>query len=186
MEELTAEEAKVVSSQTDTLRAIFAKFDSSIAVWDDALSCCSLLDALLSLASVSSQPGYVWPEVLSREKNQATDSSQCTGPVLQIRNGRHPMLEAALAGRGDGEYIPNDLDLGGGVAGESNEKVMLLLRFCCCCSHSPPLLTPNYNISKQHFTTTLLHYYFRSTSPRCCCCLGPTWAASPRFYVRPA
>ena len=141
MEELTAEEAKVVSSQTDMLRAIFAKFDSSIAVWDDALSCCSLLDALLSLASVSSQPGYVWPDVLSRGKNQATDSSQCTGPVLQIRNGRHPMLEAALAGRGDGEYIPNDLDLGGGAAGESNEKVMLLLRFCCCCSHSPPLPT---------------------------------------------
>jgi DNA mismatch repair protein MSH6 len=104
LEQLVAAEEAVGAAQKDTLRRIFEKFDSNRSVWGDALSCVSLLDALLALSSVSAQPGYVWPTVLNKTE---------TGPQLSIKAGRHPMLEFALSQRGDGEYIPNDLSLGG-------------------------------------------------------------------------
>jgi len=56
-------------SNFDEIRRIFEKFDGNREVWAAAVSCTALLDALLSLASVSSQPGYCWPTVLTRCPN---------------------------------------------------------------------------------------------------------------------
>ncbi|MCX6020121.1 MAG: DNA mismatch repair protein MutS [Chloroflexi bacterium] len=50
------------------------------------------LDVLLSLAQTAAERGYVRPEL--------TDE-----PVLDIRDGRHPVVEAA---HGAGEFVPND------------------------------------------------------------------------------
>ncbi len=104
--QLVGAEERAAAAQGDTLRRIFERFDQSRAVWSDAVSCVALLDALLSLASVSSLPNYVWPTVLRADESTG-------GPVLDIRGGRHPMLEFALSQRGDVGYIPNDLSLGG-------------------------------------------------------------------------
>lgn len=56
-------EERVDIAQKDTLRRVFERFDQSKGVWSDALACAATLDALLALATVSSAPNYVWPEV---------------------------------------------------------------------------------------------------------------------------
>ncbi len=119
--ELVGAEERVASAQGDTLRRIFEKFDNSRAVWSDAVSCMALLDALLSLATVSALPNYVWPTIVKSDVSLG-------GPVLNIQGGRHPMLESALSRRGDGEYIANDLWLGGlSSSGKEFVPKMLLL-----------------------------------------------------------
>ena len=54
------------------------------------------VDVLCSLARVASERGYVKPEIV-RE------------PVLDVRDGRHPVLEQVLGS----EFVPNDVVLGG-------------------------------------------------------------------------
>ncbi len=58
------------------------------------------LDVLQSLARIASERGYVKP-VLTEE------------PVLEITDGRHPVLEVVLGP----EFVPNDTHLGGSQAG---------------------------------------------------------------------
>ncbi len=54
------------------------------------------VDALVSLARVAVERGYVKPGVVEE-------------PVLDIRDGRHPVLEQVLGS----EFVPNDVALGG-------------------------------------------------------------------------
>ncbi|MFO8014178.1 MAG: DNA mismatch repair protein MutS [Phycisphaerae bacterium] len=54
------------------------------------------VDALVSLARVAVERGYVKPAVVEE-------------PVLEIRDGRHPVLEQVLGS----EFVPNDVALGG-------------------------------------------------------------------------
>jgi DNA mismatch repair protein MutS len=56
------------------------------------------LDVLATLAEVASERGYVRPELRDDR-------------VLEIRDGRHPVVEAALSG--DSRFVPNDTDLDG-------------------------------------------------------------------------
>jgi DNA mismatch repair ATPase MutS len=81
---------RVNKAQLDTMRSIFERFDASRKVWSAAVSCTAFLDALLSLASVSASPAYVWPTIVARGQ---------AGPVVHIHGGRHPMLEHAMAER---------------------------------------------------------------------------------------
>ncbi|ORY12104.1 DNA mismatch repair protein MSH3 [Clohesyomyces aquaticus] len=60
----------------------------------DCVSALATLDALLSLAILASQPGYVKPTFTSE-------------PELSITGGRHPMVEQLLLD----SYVPNDLHL---------------------------------------------------------------------------
>merc|ERR1711871_723275 len=87
------------------MRRVFEKFDDNRDVWSSAISCCALLDALLSLSVVSSSPSYCWPTILSRKEHES--------PVLHISNGRHPMLEQSLLEKGEGDFISNTVILGG-------------------------------------------------------------------------
>ncbi len=63
------------------------------------------LDALMSLARVARRRGYVRPAM-----NQGTR--------LRIRDGRHPVLEAAMRA---GEFVPNDLEV------DSDDRQLLLI-----------------------------------------------------------
>jgi DNA mismatch repair protein MutS len=56
------------------------------------------LDAVTCLAEIARRDGWVRPQV---------DDS--TG--LEIRAGRHPVVESMLAARGDEDYVPNDTNL---------------------------------------------------------------------------
>lgn len=94
LKQLMDAEDRLASAQRDTLRRVFEKFDSNRAVWSSALSSTANLDALLSLATISSMPGYVWPEILTKSEVAAKG-----GPQLNIKGGRHPMLEFAMSQR---------------------------------------------------------------------------------------
>ncbi|MEN8181590.1 MAG: DNA mismatch repair protein MutS [Myxococcota bacterium] len=58
----------------------------------------SELDGFASLAEVARAGGWVRPEVDA-------------GLGLEIRGGRHPVVEASLRGRGGEDFVPNDTDL---------------------------------------------------------------------------
>lgn len=105
--ELMMAEDRVAMAEKDTMRSIFEKFDKERNIWSVAVLCTSILDALLSLALVSSTPGYVWPTFTRR------NDTTLLQPFLRVKAGRHAMLEQSLVEKGSGDYIPNDLSLGG-------------------------------------------------------------------------
>lgn len=81
------------------MRRLFAKFDEHRDMWAGAVRCLAHVDALLSLAEVSSQPGFSRPQFY--EGNAAA--------FIRLKNARHPCLAQTYQG---GEYIPNDAALG--------------------------------------------------------------------------
>lgn len=113
--ELQDAEARVSAAQKDTLRGIFEKFDSKSLLWLHATDCVARFDALVALASVSSTPGYCWPQLHESET-----------PVLHIVEGRHPMLDKTIIEKGDTECIPNSLSLGHLDNNQSRARVMLV------------------------------------------------------------
>lgn len=117
-EKLQGAENRMLTAQKDTLRRIFEKFDDNQQVWRLGVTCISTLDALMSLALVSSAPNYTWPVMRSRA-DVGFSSSIC------IENGRHPMLEQTLNEKGDScSYIPNSVTLGGRRISASDDAVM--------------------------------------------------------------
>jgi DNA mismatch repair protein MutS len=97
--ELKEYEAKVLNSETlieklesallDRVRGQIARFYPRLKSVSDALA---VLDALLSLSEVAEARHFVRPEIDS-------------GLGLSIREGRHPVVEAAV---GRGAFVPND------------------------------------------------------------------------------
>jgi DNA mismatch repair protein MutS len=92
--------------------AHFQSFTSAVVAARDAISECaaalSALDCLSALAELAVRENYVRPVV---------DGSS----VFDVRGGRHPVVEAALARAGETRFTPNDCALGGG-----HERVWLL------------------------------------------------------------
>ncbi len=64
----------------------------------------AVLDAVTALADVAAQKGYVRPEVVEE-------------PVLEIREGRHPVVEEMLSGK---RFVPNDAVL------EEGERIRII------------------------------------------------------------
>ena len=95
VEVLTAEEkSRAVEARLfDDVRQRVAAEMARLQQTADAMA---RLDVLLSLARVASERGYVRPTI--------TDE-----PVLDIRDGRHPVIEQVLGS----EFVPNDTLLGG-------------------------------------------------------------------------
>ena len=82
-------------SLTASVRAgLFKQFDESRDRWACAVKCVATLDALLSLAKASREPGYCRAELLEGD-----------GSTLKIEEGSHPCLS--------GDVVPNDLTVGG-------------------------------------------------------------------------
>lgn len=94
------------------MRRIFEKFDDARSVWRSAVECASMLDALLSLASVSASPDYCWPTFIDSKDAYST---------LKITQGRHPMLEHTMTENNLGCFIANDLSLGGFESSQNNK-----------------------------------------------------------------
>lgn len=65
----------------------------------DTIQSLAVLDCLLSLATVASQPGYVKPSF--------SDASTSTGTHITVTGARHPMIEQLLLS----SYVPNDIAL---------------------------------------------------------------------------
>jgi DNA mismatch repair protein MutS len=90
------EQAAALERETfEELRCAVVNCAGSIREAADAVA---TLDAIATLAEVARRDGWVRPRV---EESTA----------LEIRGGRHPVIEPLLAGRGDAEFVPNDTDL---------------------------------------------------------------------------
>lgn len=100
------------------MRGLFAKFDEHRELWASAVRCLAHLDAVLSLAEVSAQPGFSRPQFYQ---------GASTPSFVHLKNARHPCLAQTYQG---GEYIPNDATLGAapvGVAGDAPGAPNMLL-----------------------------------------------------------
>lgn len=91
------------------MRGLFAKFDEHRELWASAVRCLAHLDAVLSLAEVSAQPGFSRPQF---------HDGASTPSFIRLKNARHPCLAQTYQG---GEYIPNDATLGAAPAGIADD-----------------------------------------------------------------
>lgn len=91
------------------MRRLFATFDEHRELWASALRCLAHLDALLSLAEVSAQPGFSRPHFYE---------GTATSSFIRLKNARHPCLAQTYQG---GEYIPNHAALGTAPAGLADD-----------------------------------------------------------------
>lgn len=83
------------------IKLVFAKFDSMRHIWASVSQATAMLDALGSLAEVSSRPGYHRPTI--------AECSPEGGPLISVKQGIHPCVDQTHSG---GDFIPNDLSLG--------------------------------------------------------------------------
>ncbi len=99
--ELKEFEVKVLSAEErikEIEAEIFLALREKVLAWGreirETARALATIDALLSLAEVAVARGYVRPEIL-------------TEPRVEIEEGRHPVVEAALPG----EFVPNSVKL---------------------------------------------------------------------------
>lgn len=98
------------------MQLIFAKFDAKRTIWAAIAQATALLDALGSLAQVGTKPGYCRPTIL--------DCPPGVSPCIRIQQGRHPCIETTP---NSGDFIPNDLSLGGAPEMQKEAPKMVLL-----------------------------------------------------------
>jgi DNA mismatch repair protein MutS len=95
VEVLTAEDrAKALEARL--FEEIRLRVAAEIARLQKTADALARLDVLVSLARVASERSYIKPRLVDE-------------PVLEIRDGRHPVLEQLLGS----EFVPNDVALGG-------------------------------------------------------------------------
>jgi DNA mismatch repair protein MutS len=94
LKQLQSAEDRLVSAQKDTLRNIFMKFNGHIELWNIGIFCIATYDALVALMRVSGSYGYCRPQVYD---NKMIGHEEII--LLDIQNGRHPMVEFAFSQR---------------------------------------------------------------------------------------
>ncbi|XP_048590320.1 DNA mismatch repair protein Msh6-like [Nematostella vectensis] len=115
--ELTEAEERRDAALKDTMRNLFHRFDEHYDMWDQAVQCLSVLDALLSLMTYSShgdgtmcRPDVILPD-MTPEGNHT--------PFIEIRDGRHPCIARTFTGD---DFIPNDTVIGIGNKADESES----------------------------------------------------------------
>jgi len=94
------------------MQLVFSKFDSMRSVWASAAQASAMIDALGSLAKASSKAGYIRPVI--------AECPEDAKPSINVVQGRHPCVDTTHSG---GDFIPNDLALGGG----HGEELLLMV-----------------------------------------------------------
>lgn len=95
-----------------------AEFASRYPVFRDAVDTLAQLDVLQSFAKAAKTEGFVRPTILDVEEDKndsntegALSPSVSGAPRIDIKNGRHPVVEQLLAGT-DKPFVPNDTKMG--------------------------------------------------------------------------
>ena len=94
---------------------VFSKFDSMRSLWASLTQATAMLDALAALSEASSRSGFNRPQIC--------DCSQSDSPHIDVKQGRHPCVDFTHNG---GNFIPNDLKLGGDTKGVEGSRILLL------------------------------------------------------------
>lgn len=124
LDDLVHAEAERDTAANNVARSIFARFDESYSQWIAAVRSVATLDALLSLASYSSSCRGCTPQFVDARRPSTSTAEAETyaptplkapsfGPVLRIRNGRHPCTRIE-------NFVPNDTRL------ENGQLVLLI------------------------------------------------------------
>lgn len=124
------------------------EFSERYEVFRDLVQNLAVLDCLFSLAVVACLPGYVKPQYVddtvvgvgegaSEDQDMNDDGVQVTGSLvgerrsksgasmtIDIKNGRHPMVEQLLLS--SGSFVANDIQLGTNPAIGTDEKTIIL------------------------------------------------------------
>jgi DNA mismatch repair protein MutS len=96
-EEITGAEEKIIGLEKKLFLELRDKAAALYPAIDAAAKRCAELDVAQSLAQAACVHGWTRPRLTVE-------------PVLDIREGRHPIVEAAMPG---GSFVPNDLWIGG-------------------------------------------------------------------------
>ncbi|KAF9975236.1 Mismatch repair protein msh3 [Actinomortierella ambigua] len=96
------------------------EFSSQYEVFRDIVQALATLDCLFSLATVAQRPGYCKAEYVDAEDESGPQHGLGSGQrgrmaastVIEIKKGRHPMVEQLLQGSTGTEFVPNDVDFG--------------------------------------------------------------------------
>lgn len=128
------------------------EFSERYEVFRDLVQNLAVLDCLFSLAVVACLPGYVKPQYVDdsvggevegededQDMNDEEVQQQATGSLvgkkrsksgasttttIDIKNGRHPMVEQLLLSSGN--FVANDIQLGTNVVTGTDEKTIIL------------------------------------------------------------
>ena len=126
LEELATAEQKREEALRDSTRALFQRFDAHRGAWNAAVTCMSILDALLAMAYWSENGDGAGtmcrPELVSYEdsednKNLGNEWPKSSEAFTDIKCGRHPCITVGLqdgsgSTMGFSSYVPNDVVLG--------------------------------------------------------------------------
>ena len=88
---------QLAAEEEETYRRVCAQVAESVSPIARAAAAIAQVDVFCGLAQTATDNGYVRPVVDD-------------GPVIRVREGRHPVVERVLA---SGEYVPNDVELSG-------------------------------------------------------------------------
>lgn len=108
------------------------EFSERYEVFRDLVQSLAILDCLFSLATVACLPGYVKPEYVDDNDEEAKEGGEShdmetdvpeghlmsrnarlrSKATLDIKNGRHPMVEQLLAASSGSTFVPNDIQFG--------------------------------------------------------------------------
>ena len=102
-------EALVLEAHRAYLSFLAEIVEKDYALLRDAVNKLAVTDCLFSLAQVAAQEGYCRPEFVEHKEGEED--------VLEIVQGRHPMIEALRAE----PFVPNGLTMGGG---ETRHKII--------------------------------------------------------------
>ncbi len=102
-------ESRAIEREQHLFDRLLAAVAGSTAALHEFAEVASTLDVLGTFAETAVRRGYVRPEINSE-------------PVLEIRQGRHPVLDRVLAER----FVPNDCVLRGGSQDDAGASLALL------------------------------------------------------------
>jgi len=92
---------KALAVETELFKDLCGEVLARAAEIAEAAAALATLDVLASLGELAAEHRYTRPEIT-------------TGTEFVIKDGRHPVVEAALARAGDGPFVANGCDLSGG------------------------------------------------------------------------
>ena len=113
---MMAAEEQQVAALKDIARRIFEQFDQRHIMWEKAIECLSVLDVLCALAVYANDQKVCRPRLVRPSSGKP--------PYLKMVQGRHPAHSQLFV---NGEFIPNDVDIGGADDSDSNGHHSLTL-----------------------------------------------------------
>lgn len=115
---------KLAIETSNAWASFVAEFASRYPVFRDTVDALAQLDVLYSFSKTAKTEGFVRPTIIdggeAQDANHDGSPKSSVTPVIEVENGRHPVVEHLLAGSGK-PFVPNDTKMGERAEGEKGE-----------------------------------------------------------------